>query len=87
MKKLVKFCCIFLCFICVYSILYKNNILPHPKYPSSKFNIEQYISLYDIDHDGIDNQSDILNSAKDYVATKPKYKSKYYATGYPNDSY
>ena len=87
MRRVVKFSCIFLCFIIVCSLLYKKNILPHPKFPSSKFNIEPYISLYDLDNDGLDDQSDILKSAKDYVATKPKYKSKYYATGYPNDTY
>ncbi|MGN1266382.1 MAG: DUF1287 domain-containing protein [Dorea sp.] len=30
---------------------------------------------------------DILQSAKDYVNTKPKYKSKYYESGYPDDGY
>ena len=39
------------------------------------------------DKDGIDDQTDILNNARDYIKTKPKYKSKYYTTGYPNDEY
>ena len=37
--------------------------------------------------DGIDDQSDILKSVREYIATKPKYKSKYYGTGYPDDQY
>lgn len=41
----------------------------------------------DKDHDGIDDQTDILNNAKNYIKTKPKYKSKYYNTGYSNDGY
>ena len=32
-------------------------------------------------------KEDILNNAKDYIKTNPKYKSKYYATGYPDDEY
>ena len=41
----------------------------------------------DKDKDGIDDQTDILNNARDYIKTKPKYKSKYYTTGYPDDEY
>ena len=44
-------------------------------------------SNIDKDNDGIDDQTDILNNARDYIKTKPKYKSKYYTTGYPNDEY
>lgn len=46
-----------------------------------------YKSTVDQDGDGVDDQTDILNSAKDYIAAKPKYKSKYYEGGYPNDGY
>ena len=41
----------------------------------------------DADGDGITDQEDILQGAKDYVATKPQYKSKYYSGGYPDDEY
>ena len=68
-------------------ILYRFNILPHKEYINSDFYIEDYISSVDKDNDGIDDQTDILNSAKEYVSTKPKYQSKYYGTGYPNDEY
>ncbi len=44
-------------------------------------------SSVDKDNDGIDDQTDILQGALDYVASRPKYKSKYYRTGYPNDGY
>ena len=49
------------------------------------FSITPYISAVDKDGDGIDDQTDILQNAKAYVATKPHYESKYYATGYPDD--
>lgn len=44
-------------------------------------------SLVDKDKDGIDDQTDILQGALNYVNSHPKYKSKYYNTGYPNDGY
>lgn len=44
-------------------------------------------SLVDKDGDGIDDQTDFLQSVRRYIATKPKYKSKYYRTGYPDDGY
>ena len=43
--------------------------------------------MVDKDEDGVDDQTDILQSAKEYLATNPKYKSKYYGTGYPDDEY
>ena len=67
--------------------LYVYNYLPHRKYTNADFNIETYKSSVDLDNDGIDDQTDILNNVRTYVATKPKYKSKYYDTGYPNDNY
>lgn len=63
------------------------NIIPKKTYSNDDFNIETYISENDKDLDGLDDQSDILNSVREYIATKPKYKSKYYGTGYPDDQY
>ena len=61
---------------------------PEPnKYTNKDFNIKTYISSVDKDQDGIDDQTDILANVRKYIATKPKYKSKYYNTGYPNDGY
>lgn len=56
-------------------------------YDSSYFHIKTYHSSVDKDLDGVDDAIDILNGVRDYIATKPKYKSKYYETGYPNDQY
>ena len=73
--------------IVVLYALYRFNYIPHKKYTNEDFNIKTYISKTDKDNDGIDDQTDILNSVRDYIKTNPKYKSKYYATGYPNDEY
>ena len=73
--------------IVVLYALYRFNYIPHKKYTNEDFNIKTYISKTDKDNDGIDDQTDILNNVKDYIKTNPKYKSKYYATGYPNDEY
>ena len=69
------------------SIFYLLNVIPHRKYPNSYFNIDTYISNTDMDNDGIDDQTDIINNTRNYIATKPKYKSKYYDGGYPDDGF
>ena len=77
---------ILLIFFIIY-FLYALNIIPHRKYTNKDFGIETYISLVDKDNDGIDDQTDIINNTRKYIKTKPKYQSKYYATGYPDDEY
>lgn len=67
--------------------LYTFNYIPHRKYTNKDFNIETYKSQTDKDGDGIDDQTDILKSVREYISQKPKYKSKYYDTGYPDDGY
>ena len=86
MKRIIKLNLIIFIIISVY-ILYRYNYIPHKKYTNDYFNIEAYKSKIDKDKDGIDDQTDILNSTREYIKTKPKYKSKYYATGYPDDEY
>lgn len=79
---------IFTIFIILTSyLLYYFNVIPHKKYDNTYFKIENYISKTDKDLDGIDDQTDILNSVREYIKNKPKYKSKYYSTGYPSDNY
>lgn len=73
--------------IVVLYALYRFNYIPHKKYTNEDFNIKTYISKTDKDNDSIDDQTDILNNVRNYIKTNPKYKSKYYATGYPNDEY
>ena len=57
--------------------------------PKDRFSgqIPQLHSTADADGDGVDDQTDILNGALAYVSTHPKYKSRYYETGYPDDGY
>lgn len=88
-KKILIIVTIFLIvlIIVVLYALYRFNYIPHKKYTNEDFNIKTYISKTDKDNDGIDDQTDILNNVRDYIKTNPKYKSKYYATGYPNDEY
>jgi len=68
-------------------ILYQFNYISHKQYSNEDFKIKTYISDIDNDSDGIDDQTDILNSVREYIATNPKYKSKYYESGYPDDEY
>ncbi len=73
--------------IIIIYFLFKFNIISQKKYKDGYFHIQTYTSSIDMDNDGIDDQTDILNGVKKYLATKPKYKSKYYDTGYPDDGY
>ena len=90
MKKKVLFvsivAVILLLLIALY-LLYKFNYIPHKKYTNDFFNIKTYVSDIDKDNDGIDDQTDILINARNYIASKPKYKSKYYGQGYPDGGY
>lgn len=88
MKKRIFIIVIFIIIsVILVALLYFFNTIPHKQYSNSDFNIETYISSVDKDNDGIDDQTDILNNVRTYIAKKPKYKSKYYETGYPDDKY
>ncbi len=88
MKKSIITIIIFLIIITILlTVFYFFDIIGHKQYSNSDFNIETYISNIDKDSDGIDDQTDILNNVRNYIAKKPKYKSKYYGTGYPDDEY
>lgn len=63
------------------------NVIPSKVYTNEDFKIEKYLSNNDQDQDGIDDQSDILRNAQNYIKERPKYKSKYYDSGYSNDKY
>lgn len=83
-KKLFIIICI-LCISILAFQIYKNIF--GKKYYNEDFGIENYISSIDYDGDGIDDQTDILLSAKEYLENNPEYKSLYYETGYPDDNY
>ncbi len=77
---------ILICLIIIVLCFYLH-IFPHKIYNNAYFHIPDYKSNIDKDKDGSDDQTDILENVKKYIETKPKYKSKYYETGYPNDEY
>ena len=62
-------------------------LIPSKKYTNDHFKIVTYKSNMDMDNDGVDDQTDIINNTFEYISHKPKYKSKYYGTGYPDDEY
>ncbi len=86
-KILITFCIVFVLLLILIYVLYVFNYIPHQKYSNEDFNIDTYISQVDKDLDGVDDQTDILEGVRNYIAKKPKYKSKYYRTGYPDDLY
>lgn len=86
MKKII-IGIILIIMILIFVFLRYFNILPQRTYTNRDFNIADYHSNNDQDGDTIDDAWDILQSAREYVAKKPIYKSKYYANGYPDDAY
>lgn len=74
----------FIIFGIVIYVLFLNN---GKIYSNSDFNIAAYKSSVDKDSDGIDDQTDILLSTREYISTEPKYKSEYYIGGYPTGEY
>ena len=78
---------ILLILILVITLIDLRGIHSTVYYYDEDFQIHTFYSTHDQNQDGIDDQSEILYYAKEYVRKKPKYKSKYYATGYPDDGY
>lgn len=83
MKKYIVLLIVFILII----VLYNGGVIPPFTFCDRDFNITTIVSKQDRDHDGVDDQSDILSHAFHYIETRPKYKSAYYATGYPDDGY
>jgi len=73
LKKVFIFVFAILMIFGVAWLLYAFNVIPHRQYTNADFGIETY--------------KNFLQSVRRYIATKPKYKSKYYRTGYPDDGY
>lgn len=65
-----------------YFIYQKNK----KSYTAQDFQVEILLSKTDLDNDGIDDYTDILQGAKLEAQRKPTYKSAYYAGGYPPDT-
>ncbi len=90
MKKRYVVLCALIVFLLICCLVADSflHFLPHRTFDDTHFGIERYQSITDRDNDGIDDQSDIYAATLSYLATKPKYKSKYYANGgYPDDQY
>ena len=77
----------FLIIILFILAFYHSDIIKIKSYEDSDFGIEKIVSEIDKDNDGVEDYTDILNGAREFVDKKPKYKSKYYDGGYPDDGY
>ena len=86
-KKIILLILFIIVIILLIYLMYRLNFIKHPMYTNEDFGINKYISLIDKDNDGIDDQTDILANVRKYISSNPKYESKYYDTGYPNDNY
>lgn len=86
-KRKIMFVVLLLFALGIVYFLNHMHLIPTKKYYNADFNIDNIYSKTDKDSDGVDDQNDILISAKKYVSTKPHYKSKYYQNGFPDDKY
>ena len=87
LRRIFAACLCLIVGVCIYVLFrYQNTSAKRPA-DRYDFAITQIHSSVDKDGDGIDDQEDILQGALDYVAAEPKYKSKYYPSGYPDDGY
>lgn len=78
----------FIAAVLIFIISGDNPFLIKEYYLGEDFGITEQQSRNDVDGDGVDDRTDLLLSARNYIETKkPKYKSKYYVGGYPNDKY
>ena len=87
MLKKIIYVLLIIIFIIIVTLLYIYNYIPHKKYTDGDFNLPVYVSNVDKDNDGLADNLDIIDNAYKYIETKPKYKSQYYASGYPDDEY
>jgi len=71
--------------ISVFLIFINPRIYSQKVYTAGELGISVILSANDKDGDGVDDYTDILRGAREYIATKPRYESKYYAGGFPND--
>lgn len=69
--------------ICLIVLLKIYNIIPSKSYTAEELGIEHIKSKKDFNNNGIDDYTDIVIGARNYVKTRPKYDGTYYDGGYP----
>lgn len=90
MKKIVKIVIVTIFLIAILTMLTFVAVQFYQKhkkvYYAEDFGIEVIKSDKDVDNDGIDDYTDILEGARKEAENRPKYKSAYYSGGYPPDN-
>lgn len=62
-------------------VLNSLGLIPHRTYTNADFGIATYRGQHDQDHDGIDDQTDILQSVQAYLATSTSVQTPYSSSG------
>ncbi|HHV50774.1 MAG TPA: DUF1287 domain-containing protein [Candidatus Avimonas sp.] len=87
MKKILAAVCIISAVLAAISAvlypMYYFDLLPRKIYSAKDFGIDTVKSLNDADNDGIDDYTDLMLSAREYLGLKPEYKFEFYDSGYP----
>ena len=88
MKKIyIWLCCIGALFLIVLAFGTAFLLQIQQGFTAEMLGIGTIQSEMDADGDGIDDYTDLMCSAREYIETCPVYKSKYYVGGYPDDQY
>jgi len=82
---ILLFILLFFILIITFFVYIDPKLYSQKVYTTEELGITVVVSDYDVDGDGIDDYTDILQGARQYIATNPKYESKYYNGGYPDD--
>jgi len=82
---IILFILLFFILIIAFFVYIDPKLHSQKVYTAEELGITVVVSDYDVDGDGIDDYTDILQGARQYIATNPKYESKYYNGGYPDD--
>lgn len=87
MQKFLRFGNIIVLILILALVFIALDHFGYLSFNANKEDIAFIPSTKDADGDGVDDYTDILNGARKFIDTKPKYKSAYYSGGYPTDGY
>ncbi len=85
MKKLLPLAVAAALVVAGAGLLNHFRVIPSRKYTPEDFGISTWVSPLDADGDGVDDQTAMLRGVRAYLDTRPRYKSRYYPGGFPDD--
>lgn len=69
------------------SVSFSRSSMGAVPHTAEEFGITELVSSHDEDGDGLDDYTELVNGARNYLETHTLYKNRYYEGGYPTDGY